>query len=332
MLKCSDIGKVTLNYKGVLCSIPNDPYWNEQWALQKIGVDLAWDVIKPDNTILVGIIDSGIDYNHEDLVDNIWHNPDEIPNNNTDDDNNEYIDDVIGYDFQSNDNDPYDIGITKYHGTRVSGVISARTFNSMGISGIAGGWANMSGVRLIGLKIVNPSTGTWDQYHAYRAIIYLAALKGKGNTVVANMSIANYFNSDEELSLFKSGIEEAKNAGVIMIAASGNADPNNPNPKYRTYPEVDQLPAPARWDGVLAIGASKDGSTLNEEKRSVYSMYDIPDNPFADAKLLIVAPVDTNVNLSINIKTSYPLEPYYIDWFNGTSAACPYPSCEVHLS
>lgn len=51
-----------------------------------------------------------------------------------------------------------------------------------------------------------------------------------------------------------------------MIAASGNADPKNENPKYRTYPEVDELPAPARWDGVLAIGASKDGSTLADEK------------------------------------------------------------------
>ncbi len=323
LLNCNDIEKVTLNYEGELCSTPNDNFWNEQWSLQKIGVDLAWDVVKPDNSILVGIIDSGIDYNHEDLVDNIWHNPYEIPNNNIDDDNNGYIDDVIGYDFQSDDNDPYDIGITNYHGTRISGVISAKTYNSIGISGIAGGWYNSTGVKLIGLKIVNPSTGLWDQVDAYYAIMYLAALKNNGNTVIANMSIANYFDDDYQLALFKSGIEEAKNAGVIMIAASGNADPKNEDPKYRTYPEVDELPAPARWDGVLAIGASKDGSSLADEKRSYYSMYDIPDDPFSDPKLLIVAPVDTSVNLSINIKTTYPLEPYYISWFHGTSAACP---------
>ena len=170
---------------------------------------------------------------------------------------------------------------------------------------------------------MNPNFGAWEQEDAYKAIIYLAALKNKGNTVIANMSISNHFNTDEELALFKSGIDEAKNAGVIMIAASGNADPKNENPKYRTYPEVDELPAPARWDGVLAIGASKDGSTLADEKRSYYSMYDIPDNPFNNPKLLIVAPVDTSVNLSINIETTYPIEPYYINWFHGTSAACP---------
>ncbi|MDZ7261823.1 MAG: hypothetical protein ONB05_06935 [candidate division KSB1 bacterium] len=76
---CPDIKLVTLNYYGILSVIPNDPLWTDQWALQKIQMPDAWDVTKPNSTILVGIMDSGLDYTHVDLADNIWTNPNEVP-------------------------------------------------------------------------------------------------------------------------------------------------------------------------------------------------------------------------------------------------------------
>ena len=84
--------------------------------------------------IVVGVIDSGTDYTHPDLADNIWVNTGEIPDNGIDDDQDGYIDDVIGWNFFKNTNDPMD---NEYHGTHVSGIIAARGNNEIGISGIA---------------------------------------------------------------------------------------------------------------------------------------------------------------------------------------------------
>lgn len=103
---CSDIAHVTLNYYGTVSGDPNDTYWNDQWALKKIQMTNAWEITKPNSAILVGIIDSGIDYNHVDLMDNIWTNPNEIADNGIDDDSNGRIDDIHGWDFVFNDNDP----------------------------------------------------------------------------------------------------------------------------------------------------------------------------------------------------------------------------------
>jgi len=72
---CPDIKYVNLAYYGIVSAIPNDPLWTDQWALQKIKMPDAWDITKPNSTILVGVMDTGLDYTHEDLADNIWTNP-----------------------------------------------------------------------------------------------------------------------------------------------------------------------------------------------------------------------------------------------------------------
>lgn len=131
-------------------SIPNDPYYHSSgswgqdyddlWGLKKINPEVAWDTTQGEG-IVVAITDSGIDYNHEDLADNIWINEDEIPDNQIDDDNNGYVDDVRGWDFIGldherpvEDNDPIDrLG----HGTHVAGTVAAIADNSIGILGIA---------------------------------------------------------------------------------------------------------------------------------------------------------------------------------------------------
>jgi len=87
---------------------PNDPLVGEQWGLTKIGAPAAWDVVTGTETVVIAIIDSGIDMSHSDLSAQVWTNPGEIAGNGLDDDNNGYVDDVHGWDFVNNDNDPSD--------------------------------------------------------------------------------------------------------------------------------------------------------------------------------------------------------------------------------
>jgi hypothetical protein len=307
---CPDIKIVTLNHYGILAGTPNDPLWTDQWALQKIQMPNAWDVTKPSSIILVGIMDTGLDYTHVDLTDNVWINPNEIAGNGVDDDGNGYIDDIRGWDFVFSDNDPQESFLD--HGTRVAGVIAARTYNGIGLAGIAGGWQSQVGVRLIGLKIVNDS-GIWFEDEAKEAIDYLTWLKQQyGYTIIANMSIQTTGVTDEPMPLFQASVNAARDAGVIMVAAAGNVV-NDPKSPYQ-QPAVIVLPIPARYSGVLAIGASQDGATLQDERRSDYSLYE------GEGKLLAVAPVDKTP--SLNVVTTFPGNQYY--WiFNGTSAACP---------
>jgi len=294
LIACTDIADATFNYYGYLCGIPNDSQWGNQWALQKIQMPNAWDVTKPNSTILVGVIDTGLDYNHVDLADNIWTN--------------------LGWDFVDDDNNPiYDVASQETHATEVAGVIAARTYNTIGLAGIAGGWQNQVGVRLIGLRIFANDSEPTNQERATNAVNYLTSLRQQGHIVITNMSFT-ILGTDSQLSTFKSAVDAARNAGVIMVAGSGNDD---------RQPSVAELLAPARWDGVLATGASKDGATLQDELRLSDSMYD-----WDAQKLLVVAPVDKTPTLKI--VTTFP-ENQYTQTFGHTSAGSSIASGVVAL-
>ncbi|MEO1589646.1 MAG: S8 family serine peptidase, partial [Bacteroidota bacterium] len=160
-------------------SLPNDPMLEDQWfhnnqgqsggTLGKdIAMNQAWDVETGDQGIVVGVLDSGIDWKHPDLIDNIWQNlaedadgdgvvlvwngsswifdPDD--ENGIDDDGNGYVDDFIGWDFVNGDNNPMD-DHESGHGTHVAGLIAASGNNGIGISGVA--W----NAQLMGLKILS---------------------------------------------------------------------------------------------------------------------------------------------------------------------------------
>jgi len=141
-------------------TIPNDPYFKHQWALHQDlvqdypDVDIngpeAWDLVRTQfklrleegqgrhlpKPIIIAVIDSGVDYNHEDLKGKMWRNPHEIPNNGIDDDNNGYIDDIHGVDIVNEDGDPMDDDPFS-HGTHVAGVIAANANNGKGTAGVA---------------------------------------------------------------------------------------------------------------------------------------------------------------------------------------------------
>lgn len=127
--------------------VPDDPFFSDQWHLNNTGQtggtpgadgDLtnAWS-IATGNNVVIAIVDGGVQLDHPDLEDNIFTNTGEIPNNNIDDDGNGWVDDVHGWDFLDNDNDPSPAGDNDNHGTAMAGVAAAVGNNGLGVTGVA---------------------------------------------------------------------------------------------------------------------------------------------------------------------------------------------------
>ena len=150
--------------------VPNDPSYSSQWHYPQIGLEQAWDTQRGSSAITVAVLDTGTNINHPDLEANIWTNPLEIAGNLIDDDNNGYVDDIHGWDFVDDDNDPTGI---EDHGTHVSGTVSAVSGNGIGVAGVAGG-AGAGGVRIMPTRILTPNTIDELNQFAHEAFVYAA--------------------------------------------------------------------------------------------------------------------------------------------------------------
>lgn len=199
--------------------IPNDPRYSEQWGLHNtqqaggindadIDAPEAWDAHVGNSKVIVAVIDTGVDMAHEDLANNIWQNPGEIPANGIDDDGNGYIDDVYGYDFINRDSDPYD---DHGHGTHVAGTIAAVGDNALGVVGVS--WKS----RIMALKFLG-SGGSGTIADAITAVNYAVA---KGAKVIN----ASWGGGGYSQGLYDA-IAAANNAGVLFVAAAGNSGAN----------------------------------------------------------------------------------------------------------
>lgn len=142
----------------------DDPYYKYQWHYYNTGLDSftpgvdiklqqAWDTygVFGNSSVIVAVVDQGVDYGHEDLAGNMWVNTAEVPDNGRDDDGNGYIDDVHGYNFVAPDGKIY----PQNHGTHVAGTVSAVNNNGTGVCGVAGGRYPEQGVRIMGVQILD---------------------------------------------------------------------------------------------------------------------------------------------------------------------------------
>lgn len=183
---------------------PNDPLYSQQWYIPAVYANEVWDSVNgSDSTQVIGILDTGVDWNHPDLTNKIWRNSDEIPGNGIDDDANGKIDDIRGWDWINNDNNPAD---DNSHGTHVAGIAAAQANNSIGISGVS--W----GAKIMPLKVFQ-SSGYGDAAMIAQGITYA---KNNGATIL-NMSFGSYTRSLTMEQALASAF-----ATCVLVAAVGN--------------------------------------------------------------------------------------------------------------
>ena len=194
-------------------ALPNDPFYSLQWYLPSISAPPAWDYSKGDPSVIIAIVDNGVERAHPDLASRMWVNSDETPGNGVDDDGNGFIDDFYGWDFALADNDPkpdYDsTGMT--HGTHVSGIAAASMDNGKGIAGVAPLCKIMAVKAGSGNAITNGAEGITYAY--------------ENGAKVINLSWGGYFSS----SLEEDAIINAINLGILVVAAAGNDNSNEPH-------------------------------------------------------------------------------------------------------
>lgn len=281
-----------MNHTFKIHTLPNDPRISEQWLIPRIHLNEAWDYTLGDRSIILCIIDTGIDYNHEDLNTNIWLNPGEDLNgnglvepsdfNNVDDDGNGFVDDVHGWDFTdaphfpdggdylNPDNDPLD---EHGHGTAVAGIAAAAANNGTGIAGVA------PNCRIMNLR-AGTSQGLLEEDDVASAIVYAV----DNGARVINMSFGDKATSQ----MLRDVVQFAVNSGCALIASCGNS-------------ASADVHYPSGFPGVISVGATSESGVL-----AGFSNF--------GSTVDLVAP---GVNLlSTSIGNQYAA-------FSGTSAAAP---------
>ncbi|MES3039460.1 MAG: S8 family peptidase [Bdellovibrionota bacterium] len=219
----------------------NDPKLKSQWALSNltsgINIDKAWDISRGSDRIIVAVIDTGIDYTHPDLVNNMWRNEAEANGViGLDDDDNGYVDDVYGYNFVKKNGNPKD---DHNHGTHCAGIIGAGTNNGLGIA--SPNW----NVSLMGLKFLD-AKGSGTSENAILAIDY--AIKMKANI------LSNSWGGDGYSKALEAAILRAQAAGILFVAAAGNeANNNDKKPFY---------PAGYKVGNVISVAATNSFGSL----------------------------------------------------------------------
>jgi subtilisin family serine protease len=242
-----DVESIEVDAKIKAFFVPNDTAYPDQYALSGthgIRAPLAWDITRGSASKLVAVIDSGVDFTHEDLQENLWNNPGEIASNGVDDDGNGYVDDIRGYDFGSDlgDSDPTD---ENGHGTHVAGIIAATGNNSLGVIGVA--W-NTS---IIPVKCLDDQGNGYISY-LVNALDYVSALKDQGHPIaVVNMSLGTGERSDA----LNRAVGRVAARGILLVAAAGNSYGQNND-------EVPSYPANAESPLVISVAATTSSGAL----------------------------------------------------------------------
>ena len=215
---------------------PNDPLLSAQWHLGKVNAFEAWDSGYGSPDITIAVIDTGLDELHPDFdSSNLKVNSAEIPGNGVDDDGNSLIDDVYGWDFINNDNDPND---DHGHGTHVTGIYGAKTNNSIGIAGIS---PNVKTLPIKGCNVHGRCNSMVPLWYAFAQ-----------GADIANLSLGGTSYS----KALETVVEASHRGGMVVIASGGNSN------------QEGIYFFPASYNGAIAVG-----STTSLDQRSGFSNF-----------------------------------------------------------
>ncbi len=240
----------------VMCpvaAVPNDPSYSQQWALYQtsrrdIHAPEAWEIETGSDTVIIAFIDTGVNFEHPDLINNIWVNPGEDINgnmvvydqndiNNVDNDGNGYKDDLIGYDFFNGgdlpaapgedggvkDNNPNDFN---GHGTHVSGIAAAVVNNGLYGAGIAGGWGPYLGDH--GVRIM-PLRAGYSANDGGGYVVMSAVVEAINYAVDNGADVISYSAGSSAVTGMAQAVARAMSAGIVFCAAAGNDNADNPD-------------------------------------------------------------------------------------------------------
>ena len=273
------------NYVRRKLATPTDTRFKEMWGMKNtgqsgtsggntgvVGADIdaepAWNVTKGSRSVVVGVVDEGIDINHPDLAANIWKNPGEIANNGIDDDANGFIDDVNGWDFFHNDKTVFDgsgaypSDDTDAHGTHVAGTIGAVGNNGVGVVGVNWQTSIMS-LKILGRDGEAPAPSSVRM--TVRAYNYAKMMRDKwvssGGTKGANVRVLNNSyggggRSQAELDAIKA----LNTSGILFVVAAGNDASDND--RFPVYPACYSAP------NLISVAA-----TNNSDLRAFFTNY-----------------------------------------------------------
>jgi hypothetical protein len=227
--------------------IPDDPYYTNQWSLVKIKAADAWEISKGDTSVIIGIVDTGVDWDHPDIAANLWVNWNEIPDNGIDDDGNGFVDDFLGWDFGGLDGTPDNNPIEDRpeHGTHVAGIASAVSDNGIGVASI-GYNCKVMAIKACRDDYRSPTNTAYIIY-GYEGIVYAANNGAK---------IINCSWGGTGYSIFgQETIDYATSLGALVVAAAGNSNTINEH-------------FPSGYKNVLSVAATDEG-----DMKSSYSNY-----------------------------------------------------------
>ncbi len=272
--------KNALRYKN---AEPDDPLFSEQWGMTVIQAPAAWDITTGSDTVVVAVIDTGVDYLHPDLADNIWTNTAELNGvADFDDDGNGFVDDIQGWDFagdgENEDNDP--LGDDS-HGTHVAGIIAARGNNGIGVAGVC--W----NLKIMPVKIQADGAESMTTADILQGMEY--AMENGARVINCSYGGPSFVDSEKDM------LSLLGDQGILAVCAAGN-DGSDIDENTNNYPAEYDLA------NILAVASNdKDGGLYTGSNYGVTSVDVMAPGVDIKSTVPFVAFIETNVGGVKNI-------------------------------
>lgn len=267
-----------------------------QWNLVDVGAEEAWNYTQGNPNIVVAVIDSGIDFTHQDLKNQSWSNPNEIPKNGKDDDKNGYVDDIVGWDFRDNDNDP---SPGHKHGTFVAGLIAADDDNDICV-GIA------PNIHLMSLRFLNDQNRFGgEDWGIFEEAIRYATQNGAD---IIHMSIQACSIPPDP---FHDAIIDAYELGISIVSVTGNIPACGKTHVHYpgNYSEVIAVSATNQSHGIASFSCYGGQNEICAPGDKVFSIYPDTWTPQLGSGTSFAAPlVSGTIALILSINPSLSIE------------------------